>query len=105
MRTVLLAAAAAVALTLAPSAWQHSQASDEAGALLAGAVIGAAAGAIVASAADHNHYRPHRHHVPRRYRPGPFSPHRHIVCYPAMRYCVRNNGRPAPGWTRREYGR
>lgn len=99
---VALALAGAVAVA-SPSV--HARGGETAAAVLAGAVIGASAAAIVASAARHEHYRPAPRPVPRRYRPGAFSPHRGIVCHPELRVCVLNNGRVDPRWTRLEYGR
>lgn len=78
------------------------------GAAIVGALILGAA-ALAASSHDHRHkhHRPASHHNrPRdRVNLAPFSPERHVTCYPAQRACYRNNGKLAGKWTHQIYRR
>ncbi|MEM8836817.1 MAG: hypothetical protein AAGE89_01895 [Pseudomonadota bacterium] len=89
-----------IALVTLPSEAKHGRNAAK-GLAIGAALLGAAA--LAASSHDHRHqnYRPHRDYRPRRH--GPFSPARHITCYPREQACYRDNGRYSWNWTNRIY--
>jgi hypothetical protein len=100
-----LAAAAACALAAGQLALPgEAEARNDAGAVAAGLIIGAAVGAAVSSNIKHKN---------KVYVPGPppppsntgFSPKPGVWCYPAQRACYNADGAYAPNWTYKVYAR
>ncbi|MEO1457616.1 MAG: hypothetical protein AAFV49_08635 [Pseudomonadota bacterium] len=80
---------------------------DDAGAAL-GAALGVAVGAAIIGAVsgDHTHDDYRAPADPPNYGHGAgYSPARNITCYRRQRACYHVNGRLAPNWTEREFGR
>ena len=101
-RRATLPLAAALALAAVPLGLPtEAGARNDAGAVAAGIIIGAAVGAAVSSDIKHKN----RIYVPGPPPPQGFSPKPGVWCYPAQRACYNANGAYAPNWTYKIYAR
>ncbi len=101
-RLKLAAVSACVLAAASLGTIAEAPARNDAGAVAAGLIIGAAVGAAVSSDIKHKN---------KIYVSGPppskkgFSPKAGVWCYPAQRACYNKNGAYAPNWTYKVYAR